>query len=77
MRTEGSDRPKPLYYSTASQLGFHKTRGVPGLLDALLPPTGNTAFQLLLLCSCRCRLPVLARQLQCGRVLQHHLPEAC
>ena len=44
VRNQVSDRPKPLYYSTASQLGFHKTRGVPGLLDALLPPTGNAAL---------------------------------
>ena len=30
-------RPKPLFQCTASQLGIHKTRGVPSLLDALLP----------------------------------------
>ncbi len=32
-------RPKPLYYSTASQLGLHKTRGIPNLLDFVLPRT--------------------------------------
>jgi hypothetical protein len=30
-------RPRPLYYSTAANLGLHKTRGVPSLLDNLLP----------------------------------------
>ena len=59
VRNQVSDRPKPLYYSTASQLGFHKTRGVPGLLDALLPPTGKLISKLatlwfLLLCICHC-----------------------
>jgi hypothetical protein len=51
VRTEVNDRPKPLYFSTASQLGFHKTRGVPALLDALLPPSGKSH---LLLC---CHIP--------------------
>lgn len=32
-------RPKPLYHSTASQLGLHKTRGIPNLLDFVLPRT--------------------------------------
>ena len=32
-------RPKPLYASTASQLGLHKTRGIPNLLDFVLPRT--------------------------------------
>ena len=32
------DRPKPLYMSTACQLGIHKMRGVPSLLDSILPP---------------------------------------
>jgi predicted GIY-YIG superfamily endonuclease len=30
-------RPRPLYFSTASNLGLHKTRGVPSLLDYALP----------------------------------------
>jgi hypothetical protein len=30
-------RPKPLYHSTASQLGLHKTKGIPNLLDFVLP----------------------------------------
>lgn len=30
-------RPRPLYHSTACNLGLHKTRGVPSLLDATLP----------------------------------------
>jgi hypothetical protein len=37
VRSGAGDKPKPLYMSTASQLGIHKTRGVPSLLDALLP----------------------------------------
>lgn len=41
---EGADgRPKPLYFSSACQLGFHRTRGVPSILDALLPPSGAPA----------------------------------
>jgi DNA mismatch repair ATPase MutS len=32
-----STRPRPLYFSTASNLGLHKTRGVPSLLDYALP----------------------------------------
>ena len=32
-------RPKPLYHSTASQLGLHRTRGIPSLLDFVLPRT--------------------------------------
>ncbi|BDA51431.1 probable DNA mismatch repair protein MutS at C-terminar half [Coccomyxa sp. Obi] len=31
------ERPKPLYHSTASQLGLHKTKGIPNLLDFVLP----------------------------------------
>ncbi|KAL0046056.1 hypothetical protein WJX82_001167 [Trebouxia sp. C0006] len=34
-----TDRPKPVYKSTACQLGIHKTPGVWPLLDSLLPPT--------------------------------------
>jgi hypothetical protein len=30
-------RPRPLYFSTASNLGLHKTRGVPSLIDYALP----------------------------------------
>ncbi len=30
-------RPKPLYHSTASQMGLHKTKGIPNLLDYVLP----------------------------------------
>ncbi|DBA98847.1 TPA: hypothetical protein ACH3X1_014607 [Trebouxia sp. C0004] len=33
-----TDRPKPVYKSTACQLGIHKTAGVWPLLDSLLPP---------------------------------------
>ena len=32
-------RPKALFHSTASQLGIHKTSGIPSLLDAILPTT--------------------------------------
>ena len=32
-----SDRPKPVYKSTACQLGIHKTAGVWPLIDSLLP----------------------------------------
>lgn len=31
-------RPRPLYYSTAINLGLHKSRGVPSLLDSMIPP---------------------------------------
>ncbi|EIE20036.1 hypothetical protein COCSUDRAFT_58259 [Coccomyxa subellipsoidea C-169] len=31
------ERPKPLYHSTASQMGLHKTKGIPNLLDYVLP----------------------------------------
>ncbi len=34
-----TDRPKPVYKSTACQLGIHKTPGVWPLLDSLLSPT--------------------------------------
>ncbi len=59
VRNQVTNRPKPLYYSTASQLGFHKTRGVPGLLDALLPPTGKSLSEMGTLwflppCMCHC-----------------------
>ncbi|KAL0023521.1 hypothetical protein WJX79_006936 [Trebouxia sp. C0005] len=37
--TAATDRPKPVYKSTACQLGIHKTAGVWPLLDSLLPPT--------------------------------------
>lgn len=30
-------RPRPLYYASASNLGLHKTRGVPSLIDYALP----------------------------------------
>lgn len=39
----GADRPRPLYYSTATNLGLHTTKGVPSLLDAMLPPTAPLA----------------------------------
>jgi hypothetical protein len=39
----GVDRPRPLYYSTATNLGLHTTKGVPSLLDAMLPPTAPLA----------------------------------
>ena len=32
---QAKDRPKPLYFSTASQLGLHKTRGKPNIACAL------------------------------------------
>ena len=32
------NRPKPLFLSTAQQLGIHRTRGIPSLLDSLLSP---------------------------------------
>ena len=36
-RPAGVKRPKPLYACTAGQLGLHTTRGIPSLLDAMLP----------------------------------------
>lgn len=36
-------RPKPLFQSTASQLGIHPTRGIPNLLDYILPITSQTS----------------------------------
>ena len=38
-----ADRPKPVYKSTACQLGIHKTAGVWPLLDTLLP-SGPTSL---------------------------------
>jgi hypothetical protein len=38
-----SSRPRPLYFSTASNLGLHKTRGVPSILDYALPTTAPLA----------------------------------
>ena len=38
IRASSADRPRPLYYSTALNLGLHKARGQPCLLDSLLPP---------------------------------------
>lgn len=35
------DRPRPLYVSTASQIGILPTAGVPSLLMVLLPPEAN------------------------------------
>lgn len=35
--SQATRRPRPLYHSTASNLGLHKTRGVPNLLDYCLP----------------------------------------
>ena len=40
-------RPKPLFLSTAQQLGIHRTRGVPSLLDSLLS-TGECLARMLL-----------------------------
>ncbi|KAK9829858.1 hypothetical protein WJX72_008283 [[Myrmecia] bisecta] len=37
IRSRATDRPKPLYYSTAGQLGLHKTSGAVSLLDRLVP----------------------------------------
>lgn len=34
-------RPKTVFHSTASQLGIHKTGGIPSLLDAILPVTAS------------------------------------
>ncbi len=36
-------RPRPLYFSTASNLGLHRTRGVPSLLDYALPAASPLA----------------------------------
>jgi hypothetical protein len=38
-----TDQPRPLYYSTAANLGLHSSRGVPPLLDYLLPPATPAA----------------------------------
>ena len=38
IRASSADRPRPLYYSTALNLGLHRARGQPCLLDYLLPP---------------------------------------
>ncbi|PSC67198.1 mitochondrial-targeted muts 1, partial [Micractinium conductrix] len=38
IRASARDRPRPLYHSTALNLGLHKARGQPCLLDYLLPP---------------------------------------
>ena len=38
-----TDRPKPVFKSTAGQLGIHKTAGVWPLLDSLLP-SGHTSL---------------------------------
>lgn len=32
-----SSRPRPLYYSTALNLGLHRARGIPSLLDSMIP----------------------------------------
>lgn len=37
IRASTKDRPRPLYYSTALNLGLHKARGQPCLVDYLLP----------------------------------------
>ncbi|PRW39283.1 mitochondrial-targeted muts 1 [Chlorella sorokiniana] len=37
IRASTRDRPRPLYYCTALNLGLHKARGQPCLLDYLLP----------------------------------------
>ncbi|KAL6770905.1 MSH1 [Auxenochlorella protothecoides x Auxenochlorella symbiontica] len=37
-RSIASDRPRPLYFSSAVNLGLHKSRGVPPLLDCVLGP---------------------------------------
>lgn len=36
------ERPRPLYVSTASQIGILPTAGVPSLLMVLLPPEANS-----------------------------------
>ncbi len=45
-RQEG--RPKPLYACTAGQLGLHTTRGMPSLLDAVLPSSAYRSCRLYL-----------------------------
>lgn len=80
VRAQVSDRPKPLYFSTASQLGFHKTRGVPALLDALLPPSGESQM-LLAAGSLICALREVADHQYSGGVhlVWHHteVPVGC
>ncbi|KAL4440153.1 hypothetical protein ABPG75_003154 [Micractinium tetrahymenae] len=44
IRSSTRDRPRPLYYSTALNLGLHRARGQPCLLDYMLP--SNTSPQL-------------------------------
>lgn len=41
IRASTRDRPRPLYYCTALNLGLHKARGQPCLLDYLLPQVGG------------------------------------
>lgn len=38
-------RPNPLYLSTAAQLGLEQTRGVPSLLDNVLPKEVRPAVE--------------------------------
>ncbi len=47
-RTAGAKRPKPLYACTAGQLGLHTTRGIPSLLDAMLPAGAHRSSRLYL-----------------------------
>lgn len=41
--SRATDQPRPLYHSTAANLGLHSSRGVPPLLDCLLPPSTPAA----------------------------------
>ncbi|KAK9867742.1 hypothetical protein WJX84_006840, partial [Apatococcus fuscideae] len=43
VKSSAQDRPKPLFLSTAQQLGIHRTRGIPSLLDSLLSPEASLA----------------------------------
>lgn len=38
IRASTRDRPRPLYFCTALNLGLHKARGQPCILDYMLPP---------------------------------------
>ena len=44
IRASTRDRPRPLYYCTALNLGLHKARGQPCLLDYLLPQVRCVGF---------------------------------
>lgn len=46
IRASTRDRPRPLYYCTALNLGLHKARGQPCLLDYLLPQVRRLVYNI-------------------------------